>query len=127
MKNIVLGMITIFLFSCSVQKTLDEKILGKWYMSKVYELDQDVTAKHNPQNNRWIDFNSNGTFKSGGDPVGENTGKWSIKNDSTLFIDSDAGENDDSYWVLNFDGDNMKWQGAKFEFNKRFIIEHERR
>ena len=127
MKKIMLLLLVVVLVSCSSNKSLNEKILGKWYMSKVYELDEDVTMQHNPQNERWIDFNANGTFESGGEPAGYNTGRWSVAQDSILYLDSDAGEDDDSYWVLSFEDAAMKWQGTKFEFNKRFKIEHEKR
>ena len=128
MKKITAGLLALFLFSCSSPKSLKEKISGKWYMSKVYEMGDDVTTRHNPQNKRWIQFNVNGTFESGGEPAGYNTGKWSIDlNNNILFLDSDAGEDDDSYWILKFEDNVMKWQGTKFEFNKRFKIEHEKR
>lgn len=128
MKKIIPVLLVVVLFSCSSDKGLSENILGRWYMSKVYELGKDVTVQHNPQNKRWINFNNNGTFESGGDPAGYNTGKWSVDlNNNILFLDSDAGEDDDSYWILKFEDDIMKWQGTKFEFNKRFKIEHEKR
>jgi len=41
-------------------------------------------------------------------------------------LDSDAGENDDSYWSVTIDENIMRWKGRKFEFNKRFEIEHSR-
>jgi hypothetical protein len=41
-----------------------------------------------------------------------------------LHIDSDAGEDDDSYWIASIEGDTMRWQGARFEWNKRFTLVH---
>ena len=73
-----------------------------------------------------IEFNKNGTFKSGGDPYGENTGKWSFNEQEILFIDSDAGEDDDSYWQVKISKDTMIWQGMKFDFAKRFEIIHQK-
>ena len=63
------------------------------------------------QNNRWIIFNDDGTFISGGDPFGKNTGKWKIDdNKSVLFIDSNI-DDDDSEWNVKFNGDEMTWTG----------------
>lgn len=64
-----------------------------------------------------------GTFKSGGH-FGENTGRWSIDPETgELFIDSDAGENDDSYWFVSFKDDVMIWTGAR-GFGREFVLKH---
>lgn len=87
----------------------------------------DVSAEHNPENNRFILFNADQTFESGGDPYGKNTGTWRMDETSReLFLNSDAGAEDDSYWIVSIDGRTMNWQGARFEFNKRFLITHTR-
>ena len=87
----------------------------------------DVSSEHNPESDRYIIFNSDNTFESGGSPYGKNTGAWTLDQESgELFLNSDAGEDDDSYWIVRFDGEAMHWQGARFEFNKRFTIEHKR-
>jgi len=94
-------------------------------------MSKDVTEEHNPGNNRWIKFmpdsaeEMKGIFESGRGEDKENTGKWVI-NENELFIDSDAGQNDDSYWEISFDADKMYWKGRRFEFNKRFEIVHEK-
>lgn len=116
---------------CSRKNSISERIIGKWKMTKVLELTEDVTEKHNPDNNRWIRFindpetENGGTFESGSGDKTENTGKWFINKDE-LFIDSDAGEEDDSYWQIKIDEDEMYWKGKRFDFNKRFEIFHER-
>ncbi len=107
--------------------SLSKLIIGKWKMLKVLELSKDVTEKHNPDNNRWISFKEDSTFESGAGEKTENAGRWSIdEKEQELFIDSDAGENDDSYWEVKFEGDLMHWKGRRFEFNKRFEIVHEK-
>lgn len=96
-------------------------------MTKVLDRSVDVTKKHNPENNRWIRFikdekvKNGGIFESGQDDKKENTGRWSI-NGFEIFIDSDAGDDDDSYWQVIIDGDKMHWIGQRFDFNKRFEI-----
>jgi len=57
-------------------------------MLQVFDGDKEVTEQHNPKNNRWITFNKDGTFKSGGDPLGDNIGKWTMdmKHQSSLLI-----------------------------------------
>ena len=123
---LVIATITIFTF-CAKDKSLSERIIGKWKMTKVLELSEDVTERHNPDNNRWIRFindteiENGGAFESGRSDSTENTGKWFIDKDG-LFIDSDAGEDDDSYWQVKIDENKMYWKGRKFEFNKRFEI-----
>ena len=112
-------------FAYSQSDSLNKLIIGKWKMIKVVELSKDVTEKHNPDNNRWISFKEDSTFESGAGEKKDNTGRWSIDN-KELFLDSDAGENDDSYWEVKFDGNIMDWQGKRFEFNKRFEIIHEK-
>lgn len=110
----LLTFLAIFIFtllSCQAQVALDKKIIGEWSMEKVYESEQDMTAKHNPKNNRWIKFNEDGTFISDGDPFGRNTGKWKIDNQKgILFIDSDV-DDDDSEWKISFQGNETIWTG----------------
>ena len=116
---------------CAKDKSLSERIIGKWKMTMVLELSLDVTSKHNPDNDRWIRFiddpeiENGGKFESGKGDSTENTGKWFIDKD-VLFIDSDAGKDDDSYWQITINDDEMRWKGRKFEFNKRFEIFHKK-
>jgi len=121
----------VFIYTCSQEISVQEKIKGKWKMVKVKELSEDVTERHNPDKNRWIRFikdrkiEGGGLFESGRDNVKENSGKWFYeKNENKLHLDSDAGEDDDSYWSVTVRGNTMLWKGRKFEFNKRFEIEY---
>jgi len=123
----------IFIYTCSQELSVTEKIIGKWEMIKVKELSEDVTERHNPDKNRWIRFiedrniERGGLFESGRDNVKENSGKWFYdKNENELYLDSDAGEDDDSYWSVTVEGNTMLWKGRKFEFNKRFEIEYKK-
>ena len=123
---IALVTLTFFTF-CSKDKSLAGRIIGTWKMSKVLELSENVTEQHNPDNNRWIRFmidpeiENGGIFESGRDNKTENTGKWFI-NQVELFIDSDAGDDDDSYWQIVINENKMHWKGKRFDFNKRFEI-----
>ena len=136
MKNIIpVIIIVIFpftiIYSQSDENTLSKNIIGKWKMIKVMEMSKDVTGQHNSENNRWIRFvpdslaELKGTFESGRGDEKDNTGKW-VLNGNELFIDSNAGEDDDSYWETTFEGNKMFWKGKRFEFNRRFEIVHER-
>lgn len=111
--------------SCSPK--LETQLIGKWEMQAVYDQGKDVSPEHNPANDRWVIFYKDKTFQSGGQPYGENSGKWEFNpKENILFLDSDAGEDDDSYWIINIEEKEMQWQGTKFEFAKRFKIVHER-
>lgn len=128
--KLLVGSILTLAFSCSGQMNFSEKISGKWIMVKVLELSEDVTENHNPDQNRWISFKADpdipgsGSFESGpGEEEIGNTGKWFFnEKEKEFFLDSDAGEEDDSYWEVSFNSDSMRWKGRKFEFNKRFEI-----
>ena len=112
----------------STKSALPNAMLGAWQMEKiVMDGINDVSAEQNPEQNRFIVFNDDQTFESGGDPYGKNTGSWSFdKSSKTLYLDSDAGEDDDSYWIVTIDKNQMHWQGTHFEFNSRFSISHVR-
>jgi len=123
----------IFIYTCSEEISVTDKIIGKWEMIKVKDLSEDVTERHNPDKNRWIRFiedrniEGGGLFESGRDNEKENSGKWFYdKNENELYLDSDAGEDDDSYWSVFIEENTMLWKGRKFEFNKRFEIDYER-
>ena len=117
----ILTFILIISFSCSDRNNFSEKISVKWNMVKVLELSEDVTENHNPNNNRWISFSADqdipdrGSFESGTGEDRENTGKWYYNaKENEMFLDSDAGEDDDSYWEVSFKTDSMYWKGRKF-------------
>ena len=115
------------ILSCSRDTSLRGRIEGKWKITKVLDRSEDVTKNHDPGGNRWIKFVSDdevlngGYFESGRDNKKENTGQWSIKG-FEMFIDSDAGDGDDSYWQVIIKDDEMHWIGQRFDFNKRFEI-----
>lgn len=97
--------------ACTKPAKLDDQLLGTWSMEKVLEYGNDVSKKHNPNKNRWIEFNADGTFVSGGNPDEHNTGKWTIDHaNSILFIDSDM-EDDNSEWYITMEGDLTTWKG----------------
>lgn len=111
----------VLLTSCGAKK--QKQLVGKWNMTKVYNDGVDVSSEHNPQNDRWVTFAEDGSFQSGGTPYGENMGTWSFNEAGFLFLNSDAGEGDDSYWEVTIDKGRMTWTGAVFEFTQTFSIE----
>lgn len=95
-------------------------------MDRVLQNDQNVTAEHNPENDRWIQFNNDNTFTSGGTPYGENNGKWYLKDDNkVLYLDSSV-ENDDSEWNLVIHGDEMQWTGIGDPGKEAFMLIYSR-
>jgi len=89
-------------------------IIGKWKMITVLEGNQDITPMLNPENDRWIEFKADGTFKSGGSlyEYGDNAGRYMVDNNAkTLHLDSDAGEGDDSNWHVQFREDLLYMKG----------------
>lgn len=109
--NYTLIILSFLLVSCSSKKNMEKQLLGKWMMNAVYENDQNVTSKHNPENNRWIKFNRNGSYESGGDPHGYNDGEWELDVEKAiLFLDSNM-EDDDSEWKISFKDDKTIWTG----------------
>lgn len=100
-----------------------EDLLGMWVMRQVYQDTFDVTDEFNPGWNRWITLNEEGTFESGGAPIGYSSGSWSYDSlSSELFLDSDAGEEDDSYWIVGDIDTMMEWQGARSDVAAEFKL-----
>lgn len=126
----VISVLVLFYSSCSSPEPTDQpsgeypnELLGMWIMNQVYEDSTNVTDAHNPALNRWIEFSNAGTFESGGAPYGYNSGDWRFdENENELFLDSDAGEEDDSYWFVEVGQDSMQWSGSRSEYAKRFTI-----
>ncbi len=124
MKSIytITFLLSVFIFKINLSP---DEIQGKWNMYKVIQDAKDVTAEHNPNKDRYVIFNKDNTFESGGKPFGKNTGKYDFNlNDKTLFLDSDAGQEDDSYWKVTFKSDTMYWQGYGSEWAKDFVLIH---
>lgn len=108
--------------------TIPQKIKGTWQMGQVYDNSTNVTDQHNPKADRWITFFKDGSFKSGGAPFGKNEGKWIFyEADKVLYLDSNAGAEDDSYWVLQIKQSEMNWSGARSSFTERFRINFSKR
>jgi len=96
-------------------------------MYQVLQSGQDVTAEHNPNNERYLILKKDSTFETGGRPFGANTGKYAFDREKkTLFLDSDAGPDDDSYWKVSVKGDTMHWQGYGSEWADHFELIHVR-
>lgn len=111
--------------SCQRSVISTEQLVGKWAMGAIMQNGTDVSAQHNPNDNRWIELNPNGTFVSDGDPYGRNTGKWTFDgNTRELYLDSDVGEGDDSYWLLSETAGNgqMLLRGTRSEFTQQFSM-----
>jgi hypothetical protein len=106
---------------------LDQKLEGKWMMWQVIQDGNDVSAEHNPHQERYIIFFEDGTFESGGRPYGLNTGRYEYSpEDGILYLISDAGPEDDSQWKVNLENDTMTWEGLGSEWANRFRIIHRR-
>ncbi len=119
----IIGLVSIT--SCNAP-TLEEQLQGKWKMDKILQHESDVTAEHNPKGDRWISFDKEGNFYSGGTPYGENHGTWNIDASAkTLFLNSSV-ENDDSEWHLEIEGDNMQWQGIGYPCKEAFTLTFKR-
>lgn len=120
MKKLVLAIVGAALLGCASNPS--QNLIGKWSMLQVIQNGEDVTADHNPHLERYLIFNADSTFKSGGRPFGENTGAFSMNTQQQLFLDSDAGSEDDSYWNVRISNDTMYWQGYGSEWAENFQI-----
>jgi len=121
MKKTICALAIALLFGCA--SSPNNTITGKWLMHKVIQNKQDVTDEHDPHNERFLVLNPDSSFESGGRPFGANTGKYSFNaSENQLFLDSDTGPEDDSYWKVNISNDTMYWQGVGTAWAEDFQI-----
>ena len=107
----------------TVGRSVGDLLVGRWDMTGVYERGRDVTDEHDPAGDRFIELYADGTFESGGQPYGRNSGRWTYDHARRdLVLDSNLGPEDDSQWVVTLRGDEMEWGGAGSEFARRFRI-----
>jgi len=124
LRILTLIVLTTSIFSCSTKQSPEKQLIGKWVMVEVYDGENDVTSKHNPENNRWIKFNRNGSFESGGDPHGYNDGNWELDTEKLiLFLDSKM-EDDDSEWKISFEENKTIWRGIGTPRQEGFKLIH---
>lgn len=98
-------------------------LIGSWTMDRIYDQGKDVSDEHNPAGDRYIVLRADGQFESGGQPYGRNTGRWTYDPASReLGLDSDAGPEDDSRWVVRLRGNEMEWSGVGSDYARRFRI-----
>ncbi len=103
--------------------TMAERVVGRWQMDRVLDRGNDATDLHNPAGDRYVELRADGTFESGGQPYGRNTGRWTFDPGyNELILESDLGDADDSYWIVSMDGDEMEWAGVRSETARRFRI-----
>ncbi len=107
----------------SAPVSISSPLVGRWAMERVLDDGADVSATANPAGDRFVVLHADGTFESGGQPYGRNTGRW-VYNDRTrrLGLDSDLGPDDDSVWTVSLRGDTMEWTGVGSAFARRFQI-----
>ncbi len=99
----------------------DIDITGTWELHKVIQYGREVTPQHNPYKERYLILREDNTFESGGRPYGKNTGTYTFDtSDRILFMDSDAGPEDDSKWLVDMRGDTMYWKGIGTEWAESF-------
>lgn len=121
MKNLWVGIFGLWLMACS-QKTKAD-LSGKWMMHQVIQKGEDVSEAHNPNQDRYLILKPDSSFESGGTPFGVNTGKYHYNAaEQSLFLDSDIGPEDDSYWKVSFSGDTMYWIGFGSAWAEDFEI-----
>lgn len=124
---LLLLFISLLTVSCTQPDQLDQQINGTWAMDKVYEYNIEVTEKHNPKKDRWIEFKTDGSFVSDGEPFGRNTGKWTVDNEqAVLFLDS-VVDDDDSEWKVTFTTDLMVWTGIGHLRKEQTRLVHKRK
>jgi hypothetical protein len=112
MKTLMIAFLLFYVNVDNSGNTLSKELTQKWMMYQVLEGEQDVTKQHNPNQDRYIWFKEDGTFESGGTPYGKNTGQYKLNAEAgTIFLDSDAGEGDDSHWRLTLEGEQLIMQG----------------
>ncbi|NQV52327.1 MAG: hypothetical protein HQ500_04050 [Flavobacteriales bacterium] len=103
------------------QAQTNEELIGDWAMESAADVGENVTAQEDPHNERWIQFQSNGSFKSDGRPVGKSAGQWTYDVPShTLALKSNSGDND-SKWLVHFEDEKMSWRGLG-EGNKTTMV-----
>jgi hypothetical protein len=125
MKSFLYAICIIALIGCSSNK--QKGIEGKWMMYLVIQQGQDVTEEHDPYDERYVIFSADSTFVSDGRPYGRNTGVYDFNSEnSTLFLDSDSGPEDDSQWKVIIKTDTMRWQGYGSEWANDFELIHVR-
>jgi hypothetical protein len=112
----------LILAACGTNSRLEERLVGHWIMDKVIEQGVDVTAEHNPQANRWIRFNKDGSFKSGGDPFGDNSGSYEIENNRSILYIYSSEEDDNSEWNIQIEGNEMTWTGIGTQRKEGFKL-----
>jgi hypothetical protein len=125
LKGILLMVSYLIVGGCISQHEDQEKLTGQWKMHQVCQKEIEVSQEHNPEMDRYIIFHQDGTFESGGSPYGKNTGSYEFDPENqTLYIDSNAGEDDDSRWKVNITGDTMIWQGIGSTYAETFKLVH---
>ncbi|MEL6356369.1 MAG: hypothetical protein AAFQ37_05475 [Bacteroidota bacterium] len=113
-KTFTLAILLVLVFtSCSKTNDLASQLTGKWNMVRVVINGESADQMLNPDGNRWLAFQPTGNFTSGSGKERENGGTYELDpTKAEVFLDSDAGEGDDSRWQVSFSGDTLFMRGV---------------
>jgi hypothetical protein len=123
--NVIIFLVwNVVFWACTSTESTEEQLIGTWQMGQVIDGGQNVTKEHNPANDRWIKFNRNGSFESGGGSYGYNDGIWELDSEKmVLFLDSKV-EGDDSEWNITFQDNKTIWTGIGTPRQQGFKLIH---
>lgn len=104
----------------------DEQILGTWTLVSVFKDSINVTDTHDPFDERYIRFLSEGSFQSDGRPFNYNSGEWNRSGDGSLLKLCSNVDYDNGAWMIRVQGDRMEWKGVGSAVKEGFLLCFER-
>lgn len=115
MRYITFAILILGLTACAATKLSPKKLSsGTWLLERAYEKKVNVTNRENPNRDRVITFNEDGSFSSTGAPYGNISGRWEITEEGALSLipDGNGAEPGPSVWRVEMDKLSMKWRSA---------------
>ena len=111
MRTYINGLLLSVLLAGNVSAQISlRELVGRWEMYEVYQGGKEVTHQYIPDAKRWIEFNSDYTFVSDGEPYGRKEGTFKLDEQTGLLsFDLNLGFGQRSFWQVEFEGRNMIW------------------
>ena len=94
-------------FSCNTGlERREDSLINKWEMTGFFQSAQEQSKRFNPNNDRWIQFFEDGTYKADGGPFPPTSGKYTLE-DNLLHLISNEGPSENVSWNIDIKKDKM--------------------
>ena len=118
MKNLLLLVFVVFLFSCNYKNKKELKIDGLWIVKKVKVGQEEMTPIA-----KWIKFNPDSTQTSGNGWLQHSFGSWSVHKNKLSMKNTNGVDDESEPFKISLESSKMTWTREEEGQNVEVFLE----